>query len=141
MGRRGMGDPGLCGAQVSAHVCQPLGRDRVGSTDPLQVLAEHDEVVRVPQEARAHRCSSIPFGCVAPPDIRVLYGRLQAMERHVCQHWRKHPSHNSAKKALEFTIAIPRAELRPQYGSGFAGAPIEQRGITRARQAPVRRSE
>ena len=43
-----------------------------------------------------------------------------------------HPSHNSAKKALEFTVAIPRAELRPRYGDGFAGAPIEQRCITRA---------
>ncbi len=50
-------------------------------------------------------------------------------------------SYNSAKRALEFTVAIPRAELRPRYGDGFAGAPIEQRGITRARQALVRRSE
>jgi len=52
-----------------------------------------------------------------------------------------HASYNSAKKALEFTVAIPRAELRPRYGDGFAGAPIEQRGITRARRAPIRRSE
>src|SRR5439155_9519594 len=41
-------------------------------------------------------------------------------------------SYNSAKRALEFTVAIPRAELRPRDGDGFAGAPIEQRRITRA---------
>jgi len=45
---------------------------------------------------------------------------------------RHHPSHNSAKRALEFTVAILRAELRPRYGSGFAGAPIAQRQPTRA---------
>ncbi len=39
---------------------------------------------------------------------------------------RRHPSHNSAKKALEFTVALPRAELRPRYGDGFAGAPLAQ---------------
>lgn len=53
------------------------------------------------------------------------------------QERRNHPSHNSAKKALEFTVAIPRAALRPRYGDGFAGAPIGQRRLERADDLPI----
>jgi len=59
------------------------------------------------------------------------------MQVDVRQDWRMHPSHNSAKKALEFTIAILRAELRPRYGDGFAGAPIGQRRMERTDDLPI----
>ena len=49
----------------------------------------------------------------------------------------EHPSYNSAKKALEFTVAILRAELRPRYGDGFAGAPIGQRRLERTDDLPI----
>ena len=49
--------------------------------------------------------------------------------RFTCEGRGAHPSYNSAKRALEFTVAILRAELRPRYGSGFAGAPIAQRQL------------
>jgi hypothetical protein len=62
-------------------------------------------------------------------------GFFHAMQCNICQKWAYHPSYNSAKKALEFTVAIPRATLRARYGDGFAGAPIEQRCITRARRS------
>jgi hypothetical protein len=31
---------------------------------------------------------------------------------------------NVAKNAIEFSTSIPREQLRPGYGDGFAGAPL-----------------
>jgi hypothetical protein len=33
-------------------------------------------------------------------------------------------TNNVAKKVIEFSIAIPRARLKPNYGDGFQGAPL-----------------
>jgi hypothetical protein len=37
---------------------------------------------------------------------------------------------NIAKRVLDFSTTVSRERLRPQYGDGFAGAPLEQdRGV------------
>jgi hypothetical protein len=36
-----------------------------------------------------------------------------------------YPSYNVAKTVLEFSISIPRDQLRPGYGDGFLGAPLK----------------
>jgi hypothetical protein len=33
-------------------------------------------------------------------------------------------SYNVAKNVVEFSTSIPRAQLRPGYGAGFLGAPL-----------------
>jgi hypothetical protein len=38
--------------------------------------------------------------------------------------WGDYPSYNLAKTSIEFSVTIPRKQLRPGYGKGFAGAPI-----------------
>lgn len=37
------------------------------------------------------------------------------------------PSNEVANNVLQFSVAIPRAQLRPQYGNGFAGAPLHSK--------------
>jgi hypothetical protein len=38
-------------------------------------------------------------------------------------------SYKVANLPIEFSRSIPRAQLRPGYGDGFRGAPLEDRGI------------
>jgi hypothetical protein len=35
-----------------------------------------------------------------------------------------HATNNVAKNGINFSISIARERLRPQYGDGFAGAPL-----------------
>jgi len=43
----------------------------------------------------------------------------------VGQQWRKHAPNNVAKRPLEFFIRLAREQLRPTYGQGFRGAPLQ----------------
>lgn len=36
-----------------------------------------------------------------------------------------HAANNVAKRPLEFFIRLPRGQLRPTYGQGFRGAPLQ----------------
>ena len=38
-----------------------------------------------------------------------------------------HPSDNSAKLPFDFSVRVPRTQLRPRYGDGFDGAPLTGR--------------
>ena len=41
-----------------------------------------------------------------------------------------HAPNNIAKRVLDFSTTVSRERLRPQYGDGFAGAPLAQdRGV------------
>jgi hypothetical protein len=39
--------------------------------------------------------------------------------------WHPHAANNVAKRPLEFFIRLPREQLRPTYGQGFRGAPLQ----------------
>jgi hypothetical protein len=39
----------------------------------------------------------------------------------------QHASNNVAKNVIDFSIAISREQLRPNYGEGFKGAPLVSR--------------
>ena len=38
--------------------------------------------------------------------------------------WGDNTSNNVAKNVIDFSKAIPREQLRPNYGDGFKGAPL-----------------
>src|SRR3954471_16198116 len=38
-----------------------------------------------------------------------------------------HPSNNLAKLPFDFSVRVPRTQLRPRYGDGFDGAPLTGR--------------
>ena len=46
------------------------------------------------------------------------------MEHHIGQDGAEHASNNVAKNVINFSIAISREQLRPNYGEGFKGAPL-----------------
>jgi hypothetical protein len=55
----------------------------------------------------------------------VTDGVRQHFAGHVCQFRRLDPGNNVAKNVIDFSIAIPRERLRPNYGDGFRGAPLD----------------
>ena len=42
----------------------------------------------------------------------------------ISKNGRDYASNNVAKNVIDFSIAISRAQLRPNYGDGFKGAPL-----------------
>ncbi|MGB5060140.1 MAG: hypothetical protein WBO48_15685, partial [Candidatus Promineifilaceae bacterium] len=50
---------------------------------------------------------------------------FQTVQRHVHQNRRDYTTNNVAKKVIEFSITVPREQLRPNYGDGFRGAPLK----------------
>ena len=57
---------------------------------------------------------------------------FQAMQGDVSQQRTDYFTNNVAKTLLEFSISVPRARLRPNYGEGFRGVPLK---ITRAKKS------
>jgi len=51
------------------------------------------------------------------PKCRSRYAALRA----------HHPSNNFAKLPFDFSVRVPRTQLRPRYGDGFDGAPLTGR--------------
>ena len=47
------------------------------------------------------------------------------MQEDITQHRGTHAPNNVAKRPLEFFIRLPREQLRPTYGQGFRGAPLQ----------------
>ena len=43
----------------------------------------------------------------------------------MCQHGGEYTSYNVANILVEFSTSIPRTQLRPSYGDGFLGAPLQ----------------
>ncbi|MBI3330155.1 MAG: hypothetical protein HYZ81_26035 [Nitrospinae bacterium] len=46
------------------------------------------------------------------------------MPEDIGHHRADYTSYNVAKNVVEFSISIPRDQLRPGYGAGFLGAPL-----------------
>src|SRR5262245_15924449 len=47
------------------------------------------------------------------------------MQEYIGEHGRNYTSYKVANMVLEFSTSIPRAQLRPGYGDGFLGAPLQ----------------
>jgi hypothetical protein len=54
---------------------------------------------------------------------------FETVQSDVRQQWRRYTSYKVANLPIEFSRSIPRAQLRPGYGDGFRGAPLEDRGL------------
>jgi hypothetical protein len=68
--------------------------------------------------------------------------RFQAVQSQVCQDRGDYSSDNVAKLLREFSLRIPRSQLRPGYGEGFRGAPVGQPAPSRrAFSAPAEGSD
>src|SRR5262249_26364348 len=82
-----------------------------------------------------------PFVCAVVPDIvRVFSSLLSSFEvrselRHktvefvevdVRQYGGAYTSYKVANLPIEFSTSIPRTQLRPGYGDGFLGAPLQR---------------
>src|SRR3954463_16701150 len=48
-------------------------------------------------------------------------------EGEIRETWSDHPSNNRAKRPFDFSVRVPRTQLRPRYGDGFDGAPLTGR--------------
>src|SRR5262249_39940552 len=60
-------------------------------------------------------------------DVRIvpLHPPIEGIvQEEIGQQRRVYTSYNVAKNVVEFSMSIPRAELRPSYGAGFLGAPL-----------------
>ena len=47
------------------------------------------------------------------------------MQKEIAQHGAPYAANNVAKRPLEFFIRLAREQLRPTYGQGFRGAPLQ----------------
>jgi hypothetical protein len=54
---------------------------------------------------------------------------FETVQCEVRQQRRRYTSYKVANLPIEFSRSIPRVQLRPGYGDGFRGAPLEDRGI------------
>jgi hypothetical protein len=51
--------------------------------------------------------------------------RFESVQSDVRQQWRRYTSYKVANFLVEFSTNIPRTQLRPGYGDGFLGAPLQ----------------
>src|SRR5262249_42873309 len=51
--------------------------------------------------------------------------RFESVQRDVRQQRRRYTSYKVANMLVEFSTSIPRTQLRPGYGDGFLGAPLQ----------------
>ena len=87
-------------------------------------MSGDDEVVGETNQVDLDPTAFPTFG---EPFLEELF---QAVQGHVRQHWGGYAPNNVAKRVLDFSTTVSRERLRPQYGDGFAGAPLEQdRGV------------
>jgi hypothetical protein len=47
------------------------------------------------------------------------------MQEYIGEHGRTYTSYKVANLPIEFSTSIPRTQLRPGYGDGFLGAPLQ----------------
>src|SRR5258705_2079729 len=90
------------------------------------MLKPYNKVVRVAHHDYFSSCSS------PPPLLHPLIERIVKID--VRKHWAHYPSNNVANTVLEFSVSVPREELRPGYGHGFLGAPLTENSPDRPTQ-------
>src|SRR5215813_13508455 len=65
-------------------------------------------------------------------------GIQDMMEENIGQHGREYTSYKVANLPIEFSTSMPRTQLRPGYGDGFLGAPLQS---VPARERPAPRGQ
>jgi hypothetical protein len=76
--------------------------------------------------ARHDLCASRPASCyrqVALPASRPLENAFEFPI--LAQRWALYAPNNVAKRSVEFVVRLAREQLRPTYGQGFRGAPLQ----------------
>jgi hypothetical protein len=91
------------------------------------VLEADDEIVTVPHDDDVTPC--VPAAPLRRPEVKDI------VQVQVCQEWTCYTSYKVANLPIEFSTSIPRTQLRPGYGEGFLGAPL-QSVPSRERPAP-----
>jgi len=97
-----------------------LDRRVVGRTQDRQIISVSQQGICPTKRAS---------GCIRTPQ-----GVHHAMERHVQQQRAAYTPYKVANPLLEFSMTIPRTQLRPSYGEGFLGAPLQ---LGTRRDAPM----
>ena len=107
------------GGLVLRECKPPLGKERFdGWPDVLH------------QQPCGFACDDAVIGITHDVDARstghcIADDPLQAVERQICKAGTDYTSNKVAQSLLEFSTSIPRTQLRPSYGEGFLGAPIQ----------------
>ena len=63
-----------------------------------------------------------------------VQGPIHVIKDDVSEQGRNYASNNVANTVVEFSVSIPREELRPGYGHGFLGAPLTENSPDRPTQ-------
>jgi hypothetical protein len=83
----------------------------------------NNEVVTVPHQVdllvHAFKCFRARMG------VLLAKYPFQSVQRHIGKDRTAYTSYKVANMVLEFSTSIPRAQLRPGYGDGFLGAPLQ----------------
>jgi hypothetical protein len=74
-----------------------------------------------PTPARDHPVVGIPRQLVSSP----AHLPIERRQENIAQQGGDYTSYKVAKRVIEFSASIPRAHLRPGYGDGFLGAPLQ----------------
>ncbi|MBK7919357.1 MAG: hypothetical protein IPJ94_24475 [Chloroflexi bacterium] len=77
--------------------------------------------VTMKSSAKAHQMNLLTF---VTRELRFQFC-FQSIQRHIREYGRDYTTNNVAKKVIEFSITVPREQLRPNYGDGFRGAPLK----------------
>jgi hypothetical protein len=99
---------------------QPCHEQMLAVLQGLSILMKHDAVIRIHNDSGSWVNSGDRF--------------IHPMQGNQGQQRRNYTPNKVAQSLLEFSTSIPRNELRPSYGEGFLGAPIQ---IGMHRQAPT----
>jgi hypothetical protein len=132
-----VGEARLVLAQLQSDVLQPCLRQVATWFDNGAVPREDNQSVRVadylrlPMELTAGVCrvSSRPAWAWRADTL------FESVQSEVRQPRRRYTSYKVANLPIEFSTSIPRTQLRPGYGEGFLGAPL-QSVPSRERPAP-----
>src|SRR5215475_13053090 len=77
--------------------------------------------------ARAHRRQPLPPVDLQPPQGGIPGGlALQHDTERSAARWGGYTPYKVANILLEFSTSISRTQLRPSYGEGFLGAPLQR---------------
>lgn len=74
---------------------------------------------------RRHIKNAVFINSVHTPDHRARHSILGWLTGDGGKRENDYAANNVAKKVIEFPVTIPRKRLRPEYGDGFGGAPLD----------------
>jgi hypothetical protein len=105
-------DLGLLRMYLQPTVSQALSERRLELLGLLLTRAVTERIVGIAFKENARLVAS-------HPDIERI------MQKEITQHGAEHAANNVAKRSIEFFVRLSRDQLRPTYGQGFRGAPLQ----------------